>query len=251
MNKTSGEILERVARERGFVGDFHEAMLAINPRWLEIYLDFGGAPDKLGVISEKLKHLIWITVDSLPAHLYPRGIKRHIEMARADGATFDEIFEAIAIACDTVMMTCDTAMPILFEELGIAEDGIPPSAAAERLAALEVEMMERRGEWPAWTARLYAIAPDYVDAVTDLILEPSRANALDAKSRAFIYLALNASPVVNNPAGVRRHVRQALELGATVDELVEVIQLSGMIAFHSSSVALPILRDVIDEAAKG
>lgn len=240
------ELKARVLRERGFFGDFHEAILKLNPRWLELYLDFGAAPVKVGAISDKLKHLIWIAVDCVPNHLYARGVKRHIELARHEGATYEEIFEVLELTCELGRLTSETAMPVLLEELERAGKPVSKGPADGRFEKLRAEMIAARGEWPEWMDQMADLGPDFVEAIANMTLEPWRSGVLAPKEREFIYLAVHCSPVTHHAPAIRRHTRRALELGATPDELVEVVQLASMINFHTCTIGMPILAEIAD-----
>jgi alkylhydroperoxidase/carboxymuconolactone decarboxylase family protein YurZ len=42
---------------------------------------------------------------------------------------------------------------------------------------------------------------------------------------------------------VRRHVRKALELGATKEEIAAVLQLTSVLGIHTMSLGAPILQE--------
>ena len=43
--------------------------------------------------------------------------------------------------------------------------------------------------------------------------------------------------------GVRRHIRKALELGATKEEIAAVLQLTSVLGVHTMSLGAPILLE--------
>ncbi|MCY1461886.1 hypothetical protein D9M71_795970 [compost metagenome] len=47
--------------------------------------------------------------------------------------------------------------------------------------------------------------------------------------------------------GVRRHIRKALELGVTIEEILAVLQLTSILGIHSMALGAPIL---IEEAKR-
>ena len=55
--------------------------------------------------------------------------------------------------------------------------------------------------------------------------KPMLADALDAKAIEFIAIAVDATCTHMHGPGVRRHIRKALELGATRKEITAVLQL--------------------------
>jgi alkylhydroperoxidase/carboxymuconolactone decarboxylase family protein YurZ len=44
--------------------------------------------------------------------------------------------------------------------------------------------------------------------------------------------------------GMRIHASQALKYGATMEELIETLELTSILGVHSVTIALPILREV-------
>ena len=72
---------------------------------------------------------------------------------------------------------------------------------------------------------------------------------LDPKTIEFIAIAVDASCTHMYGPGVRRHIRKALELGATQEEIAAVLQLTSVLGIHTMSLAAPILLEEI--AARG
>jgi len=73
---------------------------------------------------------------------------------------------------------------------------------------------------------------------------------LDARERALILVALNSAVTHMNAAALRRHVREALDAGATGDEIAEVFQLVSVLGIHAVSLGLPALLDVLASAGE-
>src|SRR6185312_15424715 len=67
------------------------------------------------------------------------------------------------------------------------------------------------------------------------------AGPLPPKVRAFIGLAICASPSLLHAPGMRRHIRLALDHGATKVEISEVLQLASAIAIHTCTYGVPAL----------
>jgi alkylhydroperoxidase/carboxymuconolactone decarboxylase family protein YurZ len=47
--------------------------------------------------------------------------------------------------------------------------------------------------------------------------------------------------------GIREHVRRALDLGATKEELLEVLQLTSTLGIHASTVGVPLLLEALGD----
>lgn len=85
---------------------------------------------------------------------------------------------------------------------------------------------------PAWTERFLAMG-----------MMPMGSGVLDAKTIEFIAIAVDASCTHMYGPGVRRHIRKALQLGATREEVTAVLQLTSVLGIHTMSMAAPILID--------
>ena len=90
---------------------------------------------------------------------------------------------------------------------------------------------------PAWTEKVIAMA-----------IAPAVSGALDAKTIELIGIALDASCTHMYAPGVRRHIRKALELGATAQEITAVLQLTSVLGIHTMSLGAPILQEELAAA---
>jgi alkylhydroperoxidase/carboxymuconolactone decarboxylase family protein YurZ len=85
---------------------------------------------------------------------------------------------------------------------------------------------------PAWTEKAIAMA-----------ISPAVSGALDTKIVELIHVALDASCAHLYAPGVRRHIRRALQAGATKEEITAVLQLTSLQGLHSMRLGAPILLD--------
>jgi len=90
---------------------------------------------------------------------------------------------------------------------------------------------------PVWTERFIAIG-------THLM----RSGVLDPKTIEFISIAVDASCTHLYAAGTQRHIRKAIELGATREEIVAVLQLVSVLGIHTMSLGGPILLEELERA---
>ena len=109
--------------------------------------------------------------------------------------------------------------------------------------------LREAGEWnPAWDP-FYALDPAWTEKFMAMGLAPMLRGVLDAKTIEFIAIAVDASCTHMYGPGVRRHIRKALELGATQQEITAVLQLTSVLGIHTMSLGAPILLEEI--AARG
>ena len=65
--------------------------------------------------------------------------------------------------------------------------------------------------------------------------------ARDQKTWELIAIAVDASCTHMYAPGVRRHIRRAIELGVTKEEILAVLQAVSVLGIHSMSLGVPIL----------
>jgi alkylhydroperoxidase/carboxymuconolactone decarboxylase family protein YurZ len=99
------------------------------------------------------------------------------------------------------------------------------------------------GDWnPLWST-LQEWDPAFLEAYLTLRNVPIKQGPLPPKIKELILVAINAATTHLYAPGVRRHIRNALQYGATRGEILEAIQLTTVLGIHSSNVAVPILAE--------
>lgn len=102
-----------------------------------------------------------------------------------------------------------------------------------------------RGDWnPLWD-QLRALDPEFMEAYLAFRSVPHRKGPLPQKFKELVLIAINAATTHLYAPGVRRHLRNALQAGATVEEILEVIELTTVMGIHSCNLAVPILVEEV------
>jgi alkylhydroperoxidase/carboxymuconolactone decarboxylase family protein YurZ len=164
------------------------------------------------------------------------------------GASAAEVLEVIQLTVLLCHDTFEVGLPILQEELaarGIS--GYPSLTPAQR--ELKERYIARVGRWPAGADMLFSLAPNFVGAFLDYAEIPHGSGPLSPKIKAFIGIALRASPASPRPDLLRPHIGAALDAGATAGEIVDVLQLTSAIAIHSCTIGVPALAEVASRRA--
>ena len=106
------------------------------------------------------------------------------------------------------------------------------------------------GEWnPNWEPS-YQLDPAWTEKFMTMGLAPMLKGVLDAKTVEFIAIAVDASCTHMYGPGVRRHIRKALDLGATKEEITAVLQLTSVLGIHTMSLGAPILLEELAARAE-
>ena len=99
---------------------------------------------------------------------------------------------------------------------------------------------------PAWK-EMAELDPAWLEKFLDMAMQPIASGVLDPKTYEFLAIAVDASCTHLYAPGVRRHIRKALELGATKEEIMAVLQCVAVLGIHSCALGVPIL---VEELAR-
>ena len=114
-----------------------------------------------------------------------------------------------------------------------AKSSVPATPVTDRLRAT--------GNFnPAWT-EMADLDPVWLEKFLDMGMKPIASGVLDPKTLEFLAIAVDASCTHLYAPGVRRHIRKALDLGATKEEILAVLQCVAVLGIHSCTLGVPIL----------
>ena len=101
--------------------------------------------------------------------------------------------------------------------------------------------LRANGGWnPAWDP-FAELDPVWTEKFMDMGATPFARGVLDQRTWELIAIAVDASCTHMYAPGVRRHIRAALELGVTKEEILAVLQAVSALGIHSMSLGAPIL----------
>ena len=105
------------------------------------------------------------------------------------------------------------------------------------------DQLRATGNWnPAWDA-FAELDPVWAEKFMAMGMHPMMSGVLEPKVVEFIAIAVDASCTHMYAPGTRRHIRKALELGATREEIAAVLQAVSVLGIHTSSLGAPILLE--------
>lgn len=116
--------------------------------------------------------------------------------------------------------------------------------------AFKAEYIRARGYWVPFNDGLLAYAPDYLKQYLEYASVPAETGPLSAKDRELIYVAVDTSTTHMFEQGLAIHVRAALKVGCTPQELIEVMELATAQGLDSVSVGIGIVIEELVAAGK-
>lgn len=207
-------------------------------RWAETCARMTTNPWRSGVLPRKLVELIGVAVNAACTNLNADGTRRHVRGALDAGASRDEILMIFKMAAVMSIHSCSLGAPILLEE-GKAAGAQPeariglPTPACDRMKAI--------GQWNSAWDPFYELDPTWTDEFMATGAGIYGSGVLPAKDVELLSIAFDASYTHMYAPGTRRHIRNALKAGATMEEIMEVLKLCVVQGAQALNLGVPIL----------
>ncbi len=106
------------------------------------------------------------------------------------------------------------------------------------------------GAFHAGWSSLLSLDPVFFLASLSLASVPRQKGYLSPKNQALISLAVDSAATHLYEPGIRTHVKTALEEGASIQEILEVIELSSTLGIHACNIGVPLLVEVLKESGQ-
>ena len=188
-----------------------------------------------------------LAVNAACTNLSEGGTRRHIRGALEAGATRDEILMILKIASLLSIHTVSLGAPILLEEAKAAGVKLAPKGT---VATPVCDKMKAAGQWNTGWDGFFEIDPAWTEAIIAASLPVYTSGILTPKLAEFLSIAVDASITHMYAPGTRRHIQSALKLGATMEEIMEVLKICVSQGLQASNLGVPILAEELERIAK-
>lgn len=225
-----------------------ETILLIDHDIVAAFAHFSSVPHKLGTLEPKVRELCCIAIDASITHLHEPGLRNHIRHALELGATKEEILETLEIASAIGTHTLAEGHAVLSGLLrakGEATEEIP--LTEHQRTVKEAYLSAGSGYWPEGFEQALKLDEQYFEAYSTFINVPRKESTLDAKTKELLWLAVDASPTTVYVPGIAQHMARAMELGASKEEIISVLDIVAGLGVHSITVGVPILKQMMEE----
>ncbi len=211
-----------------------------DPAWAEVCRKMTTNPWTSGVLPRRLVELIGVAINAACTNLNPEGTRRHIRAALDAGATRDEILMVLKCASVMSLHSCSLGAPILIEEAKAAGVQRAPKSPVSTPAC---DKMKQVGQWnTAWDPFL-DLDPAWTDEFMATGIGIYASGVLPAKEVELLSIAFDASYTHMYVPGTRRHIKNALKAGATMEEIMEVLKLCVVQGVQACNLGIPILAE--------
>ncbi len=243
LNARQQEIKDSFIAVHGAWDEAWEAILELDAAFLQAYVDFSAVPSRKGHLDAKTRDFVGLTVNAAVTHLNAPAVRQHIRSALKHGATPSEIMEVLECTATLSIHAMNVGVPVLTEIL--AERGVrtEPAALNGYQDRLKAEFTANRGYWNSTWDEMLELDPELFDAYTEFSSHPWKHGSLSPKMREFIYMAFDTSATHLYKVGLKLHIENALGYGATVEEILEVMEIASSIGIQSVTLAAPIMLE--------
>src|ERR1700748_625629 len=117
----------------------------------------------------------------------------------------------------------------------------------QRQQHIRDEFIQHHGAWDDAWEDILRLDPEFLASYLKFSAVPWRKNHLEDKGKELIYRAVDANATHMYLPGVRQHIAAALRLGATPQEIMEVLELSATLGIHAMNIGVRILVELLEE----
>jgi len=214
----------------------------LDPQFAEAYRNLRAVPWRRTSLSTKFKCLVELTVSAAATHLHLPQIGPALSQALEAGATPAEVLEVLELSATVGIHAMNIGVPLLVEVL--EERGrTGPSPLNEHQEDLKRTFTETRGYWHAFWDEMLELDPQMFEAYVEFSSVPWRTGTLSPAEKELIYISYDVAATHLYVPGTKLHIRNALDHGATVEQVLEVMELASLLGIHGVTATVPLLLD--------
>ncbi len=222
-----------------------DTLLEWDPQWAELCFKVSTNPWTHSVLPRKFVELVSVSLNAACTNLNSDGTRHHIRAALEAGATREEILFALKCGSILSIHCCSQAAPIVLEEAKAANVQLAPRANTEPTPACDA--MRKMGQWNTAWDPFFALDPVFTDEYMAMGAGLYKSRVMSPKEVELLSIALDASVTHMYAPGTRRHIKNALKAGATMEEIMEVLKLCVVQGVQTFNLGLPILAEELEQ----
>jgi len=198
------------------------------PLFFERLAAMVAVPAERGSLTPVDRALIGVALTANVANTTWSRFEAHRNLALDAGATRTQIRDVLQLVSIMSIHALTTSVPALMrvlEERGIA----PARDLDERRQRLKEDFERRRGYWHETWDDVLTLDPEMFSAYTAFSTSAADEGSLDMRLRELIYIAIDSVPTHLYVPGVEIHARNALDAGATAEQILEAIEIAALL----------------------
>jgi alkylhydroperoxidase/carboxymuconolactone decarboxylase family protein YurZ len=234
-------------QDRGPWDPILEQLREWDPKGSDLLVKVSTNPWTNGILPVKTIELICVALNAACTNLQPNSTRRHIRAALEAGATREELLMVLKMGFGLAIHSCSLGAPILLEEAKAAGVKAAPKNA---VATPACDAMRAIGQWNTAWDPFFELDPLWTDQFFAFGATLYQGNVFTQKEIEFFSIALDASYTHMYAPGIRRHIRTALKLGATTEEIMEVLKLCVVQGVEACNLGVSILSEELERFGK-
>jgi len=226
-------------------------ILTLDPSYFKAYTALRSVPISKQCLPRKTQELILLAMDSSCTHLYEPGVRVHIAAALKGGASKGEIMETLELTSVLRVHAVTAGVPCLqdvMRELG-KESKASSTTLDEKRQAMKDDFIARRGYWSESWPPVLQLSPEFFKAYTDYSGVPFEEDhrALDAKTKELIYCAIDCATTHLYLPGLKIHIKNAINYGASEEEIMEVFELAALMGAQTVKLGADVITGELEK----
>lgn len=247
MSERQRELKEEFVSQRDYWPAAFDQLLRYDPDFFDKYLNLSTQADQTRNLAPKVQEFVRIVYNNTPAiRVDEDKTRQHIRRALNYGATFEEVMEVLQIVSTVGVHSVIKGVPTLTEEASVPE--VKDEEVIADKDRVRDYFIEKRGFWDEdlWEKFLQQ-DHEFLEAYADFSAHPWEEGVIEPKVKEFIYIALDIGTPHFFIVGLGPHIQNALDHGASPEEIMEVFELHFDNGLQTIEIGMPIL---VDEAKK-
>lgn len=201
-----------------------------------------------GALDRKTVELISVALNAACTNLNPDGTRRHVRAALTAGATRDEILQVLKMASVLAIHSCSLGAPILLEESDAV--GLASFRDSTQFPTPACDKMRAAGQWnDAWNP-FFQLDPVWTEEFMATGVAIYGSGVMSPKLVELLSIAFDASFTHMYAPGTRRHIKSALKLGCSLEEVMDVLKLCVAQGVQSCNMGIPIVEEELAKTAR-
>ena len=206
---------------RGYWSESWPPVLQLSPEFFKAYTDYSGVPFE------------------------------EDHRALDAGASKGEIMETLELTSVLGVHAVTAGVPCLQEvmrELG-KESKASSATLNEKRQAMKADFIARRGYWSESWPPVLQLSPEFFKAYTDYSGVPFEEDhrALDAKTKELIYCAIDCATTHLYLPGLKIHIKNAINYGASEEEIMEVFELAALMGAQTVKLGADVITGELEK----
>ena len=218
-----------------------------DPKGSDLLVKVSTNPWTNRILPLKTIELICVALNAACTNLQANGTRRHIRAALDAGATREELLMVLKMGFGLAIHSCSLGAPILLEEAKNAGMKAAPKTA---VATPACDTMRAIGQWNTAWDPFFELDPLWTDQFFAFGATLYQGSVFTQKEIEFFSIALDASYTHMYAPGTRRHIKTALKLGATMEEIMEVLKLCVVQGVEACNLGVSILSEELERFGK-